>query len=78
MANEEAPLGYPALVQVEVANLAVHLLNCLSIDLGIILDPREAPCVSLIGILHIRHIDIDDAIEKLQGLHGLIATAVID
>jgi hypothetical protein len=78
MANEEAPLSYTTPIQLKVANLAVHLLNCLPIDPGIVLDAGEAPCVSLVGILHIRHIDIDDAIEKLQGIQRLIATAVID
>ena len=32
----------------------------------------------ILPVLRVRHVDVDDAVEEPQGIHGVVAPAVVD
>jgi hypothetical protein len=78
VADEEAALGDAVGVELEVADLAVHLVYGLLVDGGIVGDAGELAADVGVGVFDIGHIDIDHAIEEGEGLEGVVATGVVD
>src|SRR3990172_4966021 len=76
--HEESPLREPLLVEDEIADLALHLpesfLDGLRIvlRLGVALRSRSTP------VLEVRHVDVDDAVEKPQALERVVSAGVVD
>lgn len=77
MTDNHAANGNP-LVDHQVADLAVHLHDAGFHDGNIVLCMRKVTGNRIIAVFRIRHIDINDAIQKAESVHRLVSPAVID
>jgi hypothetical protein len=76
--HEETALRDPVLVEDQVANLAVHLTygGPIHFDVGAHLgvSAREVG----VAVLHVRHVDVDDAVEQGERLEAVVTAGVVD
>ncbi len=68
----------PVPVDLQVAHLAVHLADGGAVAGRIVRDLRIAPGEDRVGVFHIRHVDIDDAVEQGQPSQRIVAAGVVD
>ena len=68
----------PLVVEHEVAHLPVHLLHRRPIDLPVVPHVRVAVRDRRVGVLHVRHVDVDDAVEQGERLEAVVAAGVVD
>src|SRR3990172_3665960 len=76
--HEESPLREPLLVENEIADLTLHLAESfldglrIVLRLGVALRSRSTP------VLEVRHVDVDDSVEKPQALERVVSAGVVD
>ena len=58
--------------------MAVHLPHGRVVHLHIVADMRISMSQLRIAVLHVRHVDVDDAIEQRERFGTVIATGVVD
>ncbi len=78
MPDEEALLGNPVGIEGQIAHLAVHFRKDLFDHLGIVRSIAEFCRIFAIHKLHIRHIDVNDAMEQPNHLHRFVSGTVVD
>ena len=78
VADEESAGGHAARVKFEVADLAVHFAHGSPVDLRVIGDARQV--FSGFGgvVFHVGHVDVEHAIEQLEGLDAVVSAGVVD
>jgi hypothetical protein len=78
VAQDHAPAGQPALVEDEVADLAVHLFDRLACDLGVV-RPLEISARPLARPdLEVGHVDVHDAVHQPQAVEAVVRARVVD
>jgi hypothetical protein len=78
MAHQQATQSHALPIENQVTYLSVHLLDCALVHLGIVLHPGQASGGSIIGILHIRHVNVNYAVQNRQNLWRVVASGIID
>ena len=73
-----SPRGRCPSVDLQVADLAVHLAHPILVDLRVVGDLRVAAGHLRAGVLHIRQVDIHHAIQQAQEFARVVAAGVID
>lgn len=77
MTHEQAAGGRSA-ADGEITNLSVHFTNGGEADFGVIRHTREAFGGPGIGVFHVRHVDIDQAVEQSEDFGRFVAAAVVN
>jgi len=76
--DEQPAPGHAPLVEHEVAHLAVHLADGCLVDRHVVANVGEPPGDLAVAVLHVRHVDVDDAVEQRQRLEAVVAAGVVD
>ena len=71
------PAGHPLLIHHQVAHLAVHLLDGLAGDLGVVLRLAQILGHCRVPKLEVRHVNIHHPVQEPQGLQGVIPSGII-
>ena len=79
VADNESPL-YEAVVSRDgnAPDLAVHLDHRIARMPGVAVHLRVFPPHRVIPVFQVRQIDVDDAVEETQDLHGIVGIGVVD
>jgi hypothetical protein len=78
MPDDEAATGHPALVQHELADLAVHLDDRLARDLRVVGALQIPPRRRVRAQFEIGHVDVDDAVHQAEAVERVVGARVVD
>ena len=78
MPNENSLNGDAGPIDLKAADLPMHFFDCRPHDIPIIFGARVFPCVLVVRILNVRHIDVNNAVEQLECCDRLISPAIVD
>ncbi len=77
MAHDEPATSNAPVIGDQVPHLPMHLPQSRPDHRRIMLGPAEEPGVLFIGKLKVRHVDVNDSVQKPQRRQGIIAARVI-
>src|SRR5271165_4644046 len=78
MADEEPAFGESRCVDRKIADLPMHLTHRSLIDAHIISNMRIFVRGRVIAVFHVRHVDVDDAIEQSERFEAVVSARVVD
>ena len=78
MAHQQPAPGDARFVQYQVAHLAVHLPHRGAIRRHVVAHLGILARQGGVTVLHVRHVDVHDAVQQGQGLKAVVAAGVID
>ena len=70
-------VGNDLIIDLEIAYLAVHLMDSRLIDCWILPDLRIAQPDLMTGVLHIWHVDIDYTVQQAQSCQRVVTTSIV-
>ena len=74
MPNEQSAPCDTVAIDLQIADLAIHLFHGSPVDVDIVTGVRQPSRHRRIAVLHIRHIDIHDAVQQSQGRQAIRLT----
>jgi hypothetical protein len=77
MAYEQAANGQ-AIADLEVADLTVHLDDGGAVGLGVVAGGGELFGGVGVGVFHVGHVDVDEAVEQTQGVEVVVAAGIVN
>ena len=78
MPHQQAPSRKAVLIDLEIADLAVHLADRRLVHPQIVADMRVPMRELRIAVFHVGHVDVDDAVQQRERLQGVVAAGVVD
>ena len=77
MADEQAAAGDAAIVELEVAYLAVHLGDSLHRALRVVWRVGEFVRDGRVHEFEVRHVDVEDAVDQMDDVGGIVTAGVV-
>jgi len=78
MADEQSAARDTAFIHDQIADLAVHFFDGSLVDCRVVADERELLPDGGVGVLHIGHVDVDQAVHQAERLGRVVAAGVVD
>ena len=63
-------IGDAIVIQLEAAHLTIHLLKRRAVELDVVVHLRGAHRLAVVGVFRVGQVDVDDAIEQLEGVQS--------